>query len=64
LEIDFFCTFSVCKVAEYFLRRNEQVDHLPHGKLKVHVIEFEQAFEEFASFGSGRVSANHSFKAR
>ena len=49
-------TFSVNKVAKDFLRRKEQVDHLPKCKLKVHVIELDEAFEKLISLGTCTIS--------
>ena len=51
-------TFSVYEITEDFLRRNEQIEHLPHGELEVHVAEAQQPLEELAALGTSRVSAH------
>lgn len=45
-------TFPVMKVSVDFLRSNEEVDHLPKGELKIHLLEVAQLPNELVPLGS------------
>lgn len=50
-----FGLFAVVEVAVHFLRRGEQVKHLPHGELKVHVFEVHEAAQVLVALRAGGV---------
>lgn len=50
-----FGLFAVVEVAVHFLWRCEQVEHLPHGKLKIHLSEMQESPQVLVALGSGRV---------
>lgn len=35
-------TFPILKIPVHFLRIDEQIGHLPHGELEIHLFEFQQ----------------------
>lgn len=46
--------FTIVEIFVHFLRRREQVHHLPQRKLKVHLIELEQTAQVAVTFHRGR----------
>lgn len=52
-----FGLFAVVEVAVHPLRRGEQVKHLPHGELKVHLLEVQQAAQVLVALSAGGVSS-------
>lgn len=53
-----FGLFAVVEVAVHSLWRGEQVKHLPHGELKVHLFEVQEAAQVFVALSAGGVSSS------